>query len=144
MSDPLYRIYLYTSIPKFPFRKFLDKVFGDCDLKYYDYLNTSNKYNGEDFIVIDLNIDDDLPLTIDYNQFNQSVIIIKNNTLDETDKIDQNVVKYLIDFGFRSMYLKSGKVGKAINKLERILSGHILLEECKNIKKKDAPFDGKN
>ena len=42
------------------------------------------------------------------------------------------------------MYLKSGKLGKAISKLEKILSGQILLKECKTIKKKDAPFDGRD
>ena len=131
MSNPLYRFYVYTSIPNFPFRQFLDRIFSDCDMKYYDYLNTSDKYNGEDFIVIDLDIDDNLPITLDYNQIKQSVIIIKNNTLDETNKIDKNVVKYLRDFGFKSVYLKSGKLGKAISKLEKILSGQILLNECK-------------
>lgn len=143
MSEPIYRFYIYTDIPNFYFRKFLDRVFAICDMKYYDIFKTNEKYNGESFIVLDMDIDDDLPKTIDYNKVKQSVIIIKNNTLNEGDKIEKSVVEHLRDYGFKSMFIKSGKLGKAISKLIKIIDGRILISENKAIKR-DAPFDGRD
>lgn len=143
MSEPLYRFYIYTDIPNFNFKRFLDKIFILCDMEYYDMFKTNEKYNGESFIVLDMDIDDELPKTIDYNKVKQSVIIIKNNTLNEGDKIDKSLVEHLKDYGFRSMFIKSGKLGKAINKLIKIIGGRILIRENKLIKK-DAPFDGRD
>ena len=143
MSEPLYRFYIYTAIPNFNFRKVLDRIFAVCDIEYYDMNKAVKSYNGEQYIVLDMDIDDELPKIIDYNKMEQNVIIIKNNTLDEGNKIDQSLVEYLKDFGFKSMFIKSGKLGKAINKLIKIIGGRILIQENKLIKK-DAPFDGRN
>lgn len=143
MSEPLYRFYIYTVIPNFNFRKVLDRIFTACDIKYYDTNKTDKSYNGEKYVIFDMDIDDELPKVIDYNKMEQNVIIIKNNTLDEGNKIDQSLVEYLKDYGFKSMFIKSGKLGKAINKLIKIIGGRILIQENKLIKK-DAPFDGRN
>ena len=143
MSEPLYRFYIYTTIPNFNFRKVLDRIFTACNIKYYDTNKADKSYNGEKYVIFDMDIDDELPKIIDYNKMEQNVIIIKNNTLDEGNKIDQSLVEYLKDYGFRSMFIKSGKLGKAINKLIKIIGGRILIQENKLIKK-DAPFDGRN